>query len=476
MNAKKILAFALGPIASAAFGLITIPAVAWAFNPADVGRLNVIQVTVSFCLLLFVLGLDQAYVREFHETHDRAQLLKACFTPGFIFLAVSGIVATAFSRELSRLLYEAESPLFFWLTLASVVVAYISRFLSLILRMQERGLAYSMSQIIPKAITLLLIGTIVQFGLPRNFQSLQLVFFLSSFIVLIIYAWNTRNQWRPALPKHLERKQIESLMAYGAPLILSGLAYWGLIGTSTVALRIFSTLPELGVYSITTSIAGVVAVFQSIFTVVWAPLVYKWAAHGEDLSRLELIARQTLAVVCSIFLIFGMFSGITDFLLPPEYGGVKYLLLCAIVQPLLYMLSEVTSIGIQITRRTSLTLWVTGIALCSNIIISLSLVPSYGAAGAVVANAMAFYIYFVGRTEASGAVWRKYPRFRLYTFTGLAVAFSVATVALGRLLPFPHALAWMSLIPIVVWSFRNEGRALLIRGEHFCRNYLSRKE
>jgi O-antigen/teichoic acid export membrane protein len=466
VNTKNILAFAFGPIASAAFGLITIPVVAWAFSAEDVGRLNVIQVTVSFCLLLFVLGLDQTYVREFHEAPDRAQLLKACFAPGFLLLVAGGVFSTFFSGKLSQLLYGMPNPVFFWITLASVVAAYISRFLSLILRMQERGLAFSMSQVIPKAILLVIIGSIAHFGLRRDFLSLQLAFLTSSFAVLAVYSWNTRSQWRPALTTRLDRKQTQSLLQYGAPLIFSGLAYWGLVGTSTVALRTLSNFSELGIYSVTTSIAGGVAIFQSIFTVVWAPIVFKWVAEEVDLSRVDRVARRALAAVCATFVACGMLSWLADFLLPPQYAAVKYLLLCAIVQPLLYTLSEITYIGVHITRRTMLTVWVTVAALCVNVILSISLVPSYGAAGAVVANAVAFFVFFAARTEVSAAVWRQFPRLRIYTFTGSAVAFSVATVALGPLMPFSYTLAWFALAPVVGWCFRTELAELLAAGRN----------
>lgn len=461
MNRRTILAFALGPIASAAFGLITVPVVAWVYSAEDVGRLNILQVTLSFCLLLLVLGLDQAYVREFHESRDRTRLLKACFTPGFMLLVTCAVPFIAFSGEVSQWLYGVADPAFFWITLAGVFATFIARFLSLILRMQERGLAFSMSQILPKALFLIILGCIFSFELPRNFLSLLLATFASSIAVVVVYMWNTRDQWRPALTARLEKKQVQSLLQFGTPLIFSGLAYWGLIATSSVALRSLSNFSELGIYSVTSSIAGVAAIFQSIFTVVWAPIVYKWVAAGVDVSRIDRVARQALAIVCAIFLACGIFSWLVDYLLPVQYAIVKYLVLCAIVQPLLYTLSEITCVGIGISRRTVLTIWVTVAALCANVLLSLWLVPLHGAAGAVMANAVAYLVFFVARTEASAFVWRQFPRGRLYVFTSMAVALSVGTVALGSKLPFHYALVWLALAPVVVWYFRAEMAELI---------------
>jgi len=131
--------------------------------------MTILQVTLSFCLLLSALGLDKAYVREYHDCRNHPQLLKACFAPGFSLLTLFTVGAVAFSRELAFLLYGVDDPLLFALTTFCVFAGYISRFLSLILRMQERGLAFSMSQVIPKALQLALLGLLVWLGWPRNF-------------------------------------------------------------------------------------------------------------------------------------------------------------------------------------------------------------------------------------------------------------------------------------------------------------------
>ncbi|WP_372871868.1 oligosaccharide flippase family protein [Paenalcaligenes niemegkensis] len=67
MTPKKIAAFAIGPIGGALLSLITLPVITWFFTQEDVGRIAMFQVAISFSVLLFSLGLDQSYVREFHE-------------------------------------------------------------------------------------------------------------------------------------------------------------------------------------------------------------------------------------------------------------------------------------------------------------------------------------------------------------------------------------------------------------------------
>lgn len=461
MNTRKILGFSVGPIAAAAFGFITVPLIAWVFSPEDVGRLYIMQVVISFAVILFSLGLDQAYVREFYEAPSPSRLLKTTAQPGAILLLIFAVPTIALAGLLGRLLFGAADPVSLWITFACVIAAFLSRFLSLLLRMQERALAFSMSQVIPKAILVALIALIALGGLSRGFLQLQLALLASTVAVLLIFSWNTRHQWVPALRVSVDKVRLRAMLRYSVPLIFAGLAYWGLSATSAFVLRMLSTFDELGVYSVSMSVAGVAVIFQSIFSVVWAPVVYKWAANGTDMSRVDRVARKALAIVCLVFVLCGTFSWLADYVLPAHYGMVKYLVLGSVAQPLLYTLSEVTGIGISITRRTMLSLWSTVVALLVNIGLSVLLVPGLGAAGAVIANALAYLAFFVARTESSAYVWRTFPRLKIYGFTISMLVLSVLTVIFGPTLGRASSLIWLAALVAVVWAFRSEGVAVL---------------
>ena len=88
MKLKVILSFAIGPIGAAALGFITLPLMTWLYSPEDIGRFGMLNVAVSFSVLLFCLGMDQAYVRQYHESIDKGELLKISITPGFILLLI----------------------------------------------------------------------------------------------------------------------------------------------------------------------------------------------------------------------------------------------------------------------------------------------------------------------------------------------------------------------------------------------------
>ena len=163
MNLKSIAAFAVGPVAGAALGFITLPIIAWFYTAEDIGRIAMLQVMVSFCLLVFSLGLDQAYVREYHDASQKPALLKTSLLPGLSLLFIVLGLCLLMPKLISTVLFSIDSTAISLMVVVCLLSSFVSRFLSLILRMEERGLAYSMSQVLPKLIFLLAIATSVSY-------------------------------------------------------------------------------------------------------------------------------------------------------------------------------------------------------------------------------------------------------------------------------------------------------------------------
>ena len=92
MNIRTILQFTIGPMGVAFLGLITLPLMTWMVSVDSIGKLSMLQVTVSFSVLFFSLGLDQAFIREYHEANQQERLFWTSFLPGlmlFFFVSVS---------------------------------------------------------------------------------------------------------------------------------------------------------------------------------------------------------------------------------------------------------------------------------------------------------------------------------------------------------------------------------------------------
>jgi O-antigen/teichoic acid export membrane protein len=455
MTPKKIAAFSLGPVLGAALSFVALPATTWIFSTADVGRISMMQVAANFCTLLYSLGLDQAYVREYHETKDKPVLLKTASAPGAALLLLC--IAALFIYKptiLSSALFSIDSSTIGILAAVFLSASYISRFLSLILRMQERGLAYSASQVLPKLVFLLIILSYVLFPVDHDFMALITAQVVSTLTIMVLFAWNTRKEWLPALSATIDKEKLSSMARFGMPLILGSIASWGLVAADRLFLRGLSTFEELGIYSVAASIAAGFSIFSGIFSTIWAPTVYKWSADGADLKKIESIIEYMLAAIFFIFVLAGSLSWLLEYLLPSKYFQVQYLITACMVSPLLYALSEVTASGIGIARKTSYSMAASLIAVLVNVLGNYLLIPHHGAAGAAISTAFAFWLFLICRTEFSCLVWQAIPRAKLYGISTAILALVICMSLFQHIQRSTWAVIWLSAGIIGAFFFK----------------------
>src|SRR5690606_1202736 len=100
------------------------------------------------------------------------------------------------------------------------------------------------------------------------------------------------------------------MLTFSMPLILGGIALWGLTDVDKAFLRALASFEELAVYSVSVSFAAAAIILQSVFSPVWAPTVYKWASKGEGLENVHRVTRYVLALVVVLFCFAGLLSWI----------------------------------------------------------------------------------------------------------------------------------------------------------------------
>lgn len=456
MNLKQVVLFAVGPIGATLLGFVTLPLITWFFEQGDVGRIAMLQLTISCSVLLLSLGLDQAYVREFHEADSQASILKHALVPGLVLLLIAAVVALFLQSSVANWLFGEPEWYLSFLVVISVCASFISRFLSLVLRMKEQGLAFSMSQVLPKLFLIFIIFGYVFVDADKNLINLVVAYTLSLSLVCVIYTWNTRKDWMAALQSKFRFERLKKMFAYGGPLILGSLAFWGLTAVDKIFLRSLNGFEELAIYSVSISFAAAAIILQSVFSTVWAPTVYKWASKGEGAERVRQVSRYMLAIIVMLFAVTGLFSWIITYFLPTNYRPVQWVVVSCIGFPLLYTLSETTVVGIGISRRSWLSMVASTGALAFNVLGNWILVPKYGAAGAAVSTCAAFWLFFVLRTELSIYAWQPIPRTLLYTYSFIVAAGAGVFTLSGEDLGLWFASFW--LLVIISWFlvFRSE--------------------
>lgn len=456
MNKSKILAYAVGPVGSGLIGLITLPLITWIYSVEDIGRISMLQVCTSFFVLLFCLGLDQAYVREYHESTNKSQLLKVVILPSLIISVIALLVVYLYdSLILSQWLYGVSSYYLSLISMSCFLVALIARYLSLILRMQEKALAFSMSQLLPKILFLIFVLCVVYLGFAKDSYSLITANALSLFAAFLIYLWNTKYDWLPIFKEKFDWSQFKISLAFGLPLVIGGLASWGLNVMDRLFLRNMSTYTELGIYSVTMSIAAVATLFSGIFNTIWAPMVFKWVSEGNiDFKKIDHISEYVLAAIYFVVVLSGLFSWIIPYFLPQSYVEIQFIISACLLGPLFYTLSETTAIGITIARKTKLSMLASILAMLVNLVANYFLVPLYGAGGAAISTAIAFWFFYIFRTELSKVVWRNFKTKKAYTITLALIVLAVLNI-LVSLGIYTRIAMWFFAMLFGIYLFKN---------------------
>ncbi|QKF76872.1 lipopolysaccharide biosynthesis protein [Arcobacter defluvii] len=421
MTIKKFLVLALGPIGAAFFSLITLPFIAWFFNAEDVGRFNMLQVFLGLTVTIFSLQMHQSYVREYYEEEDKEMLLKMTILPGFFLLIIAIILLFIFSFSISKILFDVESFEIDILVLLTVISSFFINSFSHVIRMMGKEWFFAISQIFPKIILFILLGVILLFNFEYSFLILMNINTITLVLSTILFIYLSNTSWKIFKLNKINLLLLNKIVKFSLPLVLGGLAYWGLSYIDRFFLKNYSGLEEVGIYSIASTLAGVISIFTTVFATIWHPLIFKWIKEGIDPKRVQNVINILFVFITFIWSIFGLFSWIIPIFLPENYELVQYIIVGCTAGSLLYLLSEATTVGIGISRRSIFSLLSSFLAFVVSVILNYLLVPCFGGIGASISIMISFYIFFIIRTEATIYLWHFLDRKLIYAMLFLYI-------------------------------------------------------
>lgn len=414
---KKFLsnlgAFSLGPIASAFIGFITVPLITYFISPAEYGKASMFTLAQGIASMFMYLGMDQAFIREFNQNKDALdKLLSSAMTlPITLSLVVSaGIVIL--KKYISVFLFgsttETMAVYFLAVMLPFMVV---ENFALLKIRMEERGLQYSFFNILLK--TLILISTIILFILyERSFRSVVYAMAVGEILNGIILAVIVIKPLRLSLKK-TERQLTLRMLKFGVPLIPAMMMSWVLSSMDKVMLRVFCGYNELGLYSAAFKIVTILSIVQSCFTLYWTPVAYRWNEEKVDKKNFNIV-NTTVAVIMAVFCLgLLLVKNLVGLVLGTNFIDAIKIFPFILLYPILYTMSESTSVGIGFSRKTYYSILVSGIACIVNLLLNYLLIPLLGAIGASMATGVSFLVFFIIRSAISRKVWW---RFDVYVY------------------------------------------------------------
>lgn len=414
---KKLGSFSVGPIVSAFLGFITVPLVTYFISTEEYGRCSMFTLAQSAAALLIYLGLDQAFVREYHSFSDKIEHLVANVIriPLCMVLFIDVVILCIPSR-ISMILFDTPNEhLAVYLLALMLPCMVFENFGLLKIRMEERGLQYSCFVILLKALTL--VFTVLLFlSYEKSFRSAIYAIAAAEIVTGLALLLVTMRHV-PLLTEPVDRALVGRILRFGLPLLPASMLGWALTSMDKVMLRAMCSYSELGLYSAAYKIVNVLGVVQSCFTLYWVPLAFRWYGEKKD-NRYFSAANEIVAcIMCAMCFGVLLCKDLVALILGTNFARAVYIFPFIMLYPIMYTMSETTAVGISFARKTGYNILISSISAGTNIILNYLLIPDLGGVGAAIATGVSYIVFFWGRTLVSRKKWYRFPiqKYLLYT-------------------------------------------------------------
>lgn len=414
---KKLLGFSIGPIVGAIIGFISVPITSHLIAPEQFGLASMFNLANSILTLVVLIGIDQAYMREYNECKDKKKLLFNAMLVPFTVSIIIGFVLIIFKEFFARLLFDNSEFVSSIILLACCSPLFIiEKFLLLSIRMEEKAFQYSVWNILSKLLNLLCLINLLIFY-KKNFESVVYATILSQFIISIILIFVCRKNINLS-KKNIDNKQLIRILKFALPIVPATLIGYGLNSMDAIFLRSMTTYTELGYYSVALKLVNLLTLIQTSFTSFWAPMAFKWKADKVNNEKFEMVSKGISFLMSIILLLILLFKDLIPIVVSRKYIDVIYILPFLFFYPVFYTMSETTTLGISFSRKTGYNIIVSLISMISNLILNTILIPIYGAIGAAIATGISYLIFFWTRTIISRKLWYKFS-IRHFVFTSI---------------------------------------------------------
>lgn len=433
--------FSVGPLLTALLGLIVVPVTTHFISPEEYGRANMFVLAQGLVFMLITMGMEQAFVREYNEVRDKHRLLRTSMLLPLVVALVLGAVLVIFADGVSGILFGAPGERLAVLLMALMFPMMVVRTFALLkLRMDQRGWLYSAFSVLLKVLVLVLTLVLLLMW-QKSFRSVVYALALAEIVEgLALLAFILPG--KGCKKAENEPQLLNRLLRYGLPLLPANCLSWTLSSMDQVMLRSMSSYAQLGLYAASNKIVTALSIVQSCFVTVWTPICFKWYEQkksNDHFRKVMLLVTCGMAALCFVLLLC---KDALAWVLGTDFASAMVIFPFLLLHPVMYTMSETTTIGISFARKTEYNLVIAAVSGAVNIALNWLLIPVLGGRGAALATGVSYVCFFWLRTLIARKLWWRFPVWEfaavtallltnctLHTFLGGWVAYAVSALS-----------------------------------------------
>jgi len=440
---KNMAIYGLGDVAISIVNFFLLGLYVKYLSADDYGVLGLLGSVEVIAKVVFRFGLDGSFMRFFYDCETDADRQRLASTIFFFLLALNGVVVLvllAFAPALAGALFGGrEQALALRLVLLNTFLIGFTFFPFHVLRMERRSTTFSLLTLARSVLTVVL-RLVLVIGLHMRILGVVLADLAVTLVLMtVLVRW-----FAPLIRPVFSRQVLRQVLLFGTPRVPHAAAQQVIAVADKPILTRFTSVQDIGVYSMAVSFGLTQKLFLSAFESAWAPFYYATVREADATRVFRVVTTYGVAVLA---LLTAGLSAIAQlaakamthgYLLAPDdprWRDVSVVITWTAIGVFLQGFYLLTSIGLNITKQTQFYPVATLTAAAVNIGLNFLLIPRYGIVGAAWANGAGYAAQAALGFVFSQRFYRvEYEWGRLARIAAIAI---VAT-AVARMLPSIH--------------------------------------
>lgn len=425
---RDLAVYGAGDVATQAVSFLLLPIYVRFLSPGDYGVLALLLAVEMLAKIVFRWGVDASFMRMYYDCPDQPSRRRLASTIFFFLLAVNSaglVVGLAFAPAIARWLLGSASAA---LSLQILLVhTFLSGFFFIPfheLRIQQQAQRFAVLTVTRSVATIVLRLTLV-IGLHLGVLGVV----MADLIATLLFGLLMLPRFAALIGPYFSRDLLREALRFGLPRIPHGLAQQTVAVSDRYVLSLYATLHEVGLYSIGASFALGLKLFLNAFEYAWAPFYFAMMREPDARPTYRLVATWGAGALIGLaMLVAACAPQIVRIVTTPTYHGAASVIPWIAIGVVLQGVYLLTSIGLNITKRTEFYPMATGLAAATSIGANFALVPGFGITGAAIANALSYAVLaaaaaaFAQRVYPVGYEWGRVARLGAAGLAGYAIA------------------------------------------------------
>lgn len=400
---KKFFSFSIGTWIGALLSIIIVPVITHLFSPEEYGKASMFTLAINISLIFVLLGSDQSFVRFYYERKPNLLLGNSVKISSIVLFFVAAILVLI-RKPLSIYLFGGYYSIIVLLIIFTLILNIINRYSQLILRMEQKGILFSIFEVELRLVELFAI-IMFYYLVGGSFEFLIYSKVIAYIVVAVLGIIVVRKSWISIeFDKRINKSSTKEILKFGYPLAFSTAITWLFQATDRLAINSWSSADELGIYVSAFNVVMGLNLLQVSFTNYWIPLSLEKFLKGDKYQNKIFFKKAndliSIIMILSVLIII-LFKNWIIKILGSEYFNAVYLIPLLVFGPFMKTVSESTGNGIRFYKKVHWTLIISLIICVFNIIGNYLLVPKFGGKGAAISTSISYIIYFIIRTHIS---------------------------------------------------------------------------